>query len=99
MSFVPAGAIVRKQKQLVEAFRNAGAISPAEAKIPSELGIGGGLALRILRRHAVLRETENGALYLDQPSWKALQAFRRRLASLIVGLSLLGLGWIWYLRP
>jgi len=98
MSFVAPAVIVRKQKQLVAAFRSAGATSPAQARVPSEIGIGAGLALRILRRNAVVRETPNGALYLDQPSWEVLRARRRRLASLLVGLVLTGVAVLLYLR-
>lgn len=84
MSFVPAVAILAKQKRVVAAFRAAGALSPAQARAPGELGVGPGLVLRRLRRYAVLRETSEGALYLDQGSWEALSARRRRFALTVV---------------
>jgi hypothetical protein len=84
VSFVPAVAIIAKEKQVVAAFRAAGALSPAQARAPGELGVGAGIALRRLRRNAVLRETSEGALYLDQASWEALRARRRRFALTVV---------------
>jgi len=84
VSFVPAVAILAKQKRVVAAFRAAGALSPAQARAPGELGVRPGLALRRLRRNAVLRETSAGALYLDQGSWEALSARRRRIALTVV---------------
>jgi IS5 family transposase len=80
------GAIVRKQKQLVAAFRDAGATSPTQAKTLAELGLAAGLAERQLRRHTVLRENAVGALYLDTASWEGLRARRKRWAWVCVAL-------------
>jgi hypothetical protein len=96
MSFVPAIAVISKQKHLVAAFRNAGAIAPEHARTPRELGLSEGLAWRRLHLNAVLRETSTGAWYLDQASWDALRVRRRRIASLVVGAALLVLALLLY---
>jgi len=45
-----------------------------------------------------LRETPEGALYLDQASWEALRARRRRIALKISSIVLAGLAVFFYLR-
>jgi hypothetical protein len=55
-----------------------------------------GLAFRRLREHAVLREAEGGRLYLDEPSWQALRAIRRRMAMVMMTLVVV-LGGVFFL--
>jgi hypothetical protein len=98
VAFVPAGAIVRKQKQLVAAFREARATSSGRATTLSELGIDAGMAARRLRRHDVLREDPAGALYLDEAAWEALCARRKRVASVAVGTALIIVALVLYAR-
>ena len=73
-----------KEKHIVEAFRRAGATGAESAVAPASIGVSERLAFRRLRQHAVLREARSGAFYLDEPSWHALRALRRRVA--LVGL-------------
>jgi hypothetical protein len=75
-----AAIIIKKEKHIVVAFRGAGATSAPAAVSPDALGVHQRLAFRKLRSHAVLREAGSGLFYLDEPSWEALQRFRRRLA-------------------
>lgn len=88
MGAVAAAAVLHKERHIVAAYEAAGALSPASARPPAALGVREGVALRRLRARAVLREAEAGALYLDLPSWMALQAIRRRV---LVTVLLLGL--------
>lgn len=88
MGAVAAAAIIRKEREIVETFRAAGALTPAAAKAPGMLGVHQGLAFRRLREHAVLREVEGGRLYLDEPSWQALGAIRHRFAFIMITLVL-----------
>jgi hypothetical protein len=55
MSVAPPVGIIRKQKLLIAAFREAAATSPERAKTLSELGINAGLA-RI--SHRAVRRAE-----------------------------------------
>ena len=77
-----AAAVVRRQKQIVEQFRTAGAVSAERAVSTASLGIQDGMALRILRRHEILRDVD-GRCYLDAARWEAHQARRRRVAILV----------------
>lgn len=72
-------AILAREKHIVDAFRRAGATSATSAVAPAAIGVSERLAFRKLREHAVLRETSSGVFYLDEPSWQALCAMRRRL--------------------
>ena len=89
MGAVAAAAIIHKEKEIVETFRAANALTPDGARTPGALGVHEGLAFRKLREHAVLRETEGGRLYLDEPSWQALRAIRHRFAFVILTLVLI----------
>jgi hypothetical protein len=81
----PAVAVViAREKQVVLAFRRAGATSPASAVSPESIGVDRRLAFRRLHERAVLREASSGAFYLDEPSWQALQSTRRRMGLTIL---------------
>ena len=89
------GGVVRKQKQIVALFQAAGATSTDRATTAATLGVHEGLAFRVLRRHAVLREVGEQRVYLDESSWESLQKKRRRLAFIIPGLVLLAAVVFW----
>ena len=72
--------IVAKERHIVDAFQRAGAIDPRSAVVPAAIGVSERIAFRKLRQHAVLREANPGTFYLDEPSWQALRALRRRMA-------------------
>ena len=80
-----AAGMIRKQKKIVGAFRDAGATSAERAATAASLSLHEGLAVRILRGHGVLREAGDGRLYLDESSWDGLRARRRRIALTILG--------------
>ena len=84
-----AAAVVRRQKQIVAQFRAAGATSADKAASVASLGVQEGMALRILRRHEILRDVGD-RWYLDEARWEAHDARRRRLAIIIPSLFLLG---------
>ena len=88
--------IIAKQKHIVDAFRRAGATSASSAVAPAAIGASEGLAFRKLREHTVLREASPGRFYLDESSWQALSAMRRRLAlaALLVLLGAAALVWL-----
>ena len=80
MGATAAAAIVARERHIVDAFRRAGATRPDAAATTQSLGVSERLAFRILVRDAVLRETTPGFYYLDEPSWQAKRAIRRRVA-------------------
>jgi hypothetical protein len=90
-------AIIARQKHIVAAFRRAGATTPSSAVTPAAIGVSQRLVFGKLRQHAVLREATPGAFYLDEPSWHALQAVRRRitLVALVIVLVAAVLALLW----
>jgi hypothetical protein len=89
MGAVAAAGIMRRERLIVDAYRDAGAISPERARTPDELLIHAGFAFRRLIDHAVLRDVGDGRYFLDEPSWKALRGIRRRLAFVVALVALI----------
>jgi hypothetical protein len=100
MGAAAAVAIMRRrEREVVDDFRSAGAISPATAQSYNAIGLGESLALRRLHDRAVIRESAPGLWYLDEEVWTAVRRTRRRVALAMVTIVLLlfagfGLGWI-----
>lgn len=58
----------------------------------SAIGIEETMAVRRLKKHAVIREASPGCLYFDEDVWQALSSMRRRMAFLLAGtIALIGL--------
>ena len=77
------GAMVRRQQQIVAQFQRLNATAENRATTQARLGIDDSLAFRILRREAIIRNTHEARVYLDQSQWDALDRRRRRLGILI----------------
>src|SRR5215831_13143541 len=75
--------LIRKEKDLVEHFKQAGAMSPSSARSSSALGVHERLAWSRLVRDAVIQEAEPGTYYLDESAWIALGQKRRRIAFIL----------------
>ncbi|MDE3052893.1 MAG: hypothetical protein KGL38_07260 [Gemmatimonadota bacterium] len=88
-----AAILIKRERQLVDHFRGAGATTPGAAKSPDELGVATRLAWERLVQRAVIREAAPGRYYLDEPSWEAQRALRRRmiLVMLVIGLAVAAL--------
>lgn len=92
----PAVAIIirKKENDLVDYFRDSGALSPDTAKSLTELQVDpDDFALKRLHRRAVIREVHPGEFYLDEEVWRAVRNTRRRLAFVMVALIIIGLIW------
>lgn len=92
-----AVALLVKERHIVAAFRQAGAVSPTAATTPAAIGVGERFAFLKLRRRGVLQEVGAGRFYLDELRWEGLRHARRRLA-LLVGLLALALALVPLLR-
>ena len=91
-----AAIIIKREKDLVEHFRRAGATTPQTAQSPDALGVDDdNMIWRLLVKGAVIRAGADGAYYLDEPSWEAMGLRRRRLA-VAIGVTFLILGVITY---
>jgi hypothetical protein len=74
----------RREQEVVDDFRAAGATSPASAQSYSSLGMGESLAIKRLHNRAVIREASPGLYYLDEEVWAAVRRTRRRLATVVM---------------
>ena len=81
---VAAAAIIRKQRELVEHFTEAGAVSPSSARSPTDLGVHERFAWMRLVERGVIREAAPGRYYFDEPTWVALRQRRRRVAVVVI---------------
>jgi hypothetical protein len=84
-----AAIIIRKERDIVDIYRGAGATSAGSARDPGELGIDRRLAFRRLVTRAVLRDAGGGRYYLDESRWTAFNAMRHRLAFVMLAVVLL----------
>jgi hypothetical protein len=91
---VIAAAIRRREQEVIDDFRAAGATTPDRAQSYVAIGLGDSLALRRLRNRAVIREAAPGSYYLDEEVWAAVRRTRFRLVTtmmLILGILLGGI--------
>ena len=84
-----AAVIVRKERELVDLFRDAGATTPETARTLDEVGVDQAWPLSRLRRRAVVREAAPGRYYLDEEVWTAMRGMRQRIVLTLVGMALL----------
>jgi len=88
MGAAAAIAIMRmKEREVVDDFRAAGALTPATAQSYTAMGFGESRAIKRLHDSAVIREASPGLYYLDEEVWIAVRRNRRRRA-LMIGLVL-----------
>ena len=83
------GAVViaitkRKEREVRDAFRSAGAITPANAMSLESIGIEETMAVKRLKKRAVIREAGPGLFYFDEDVWEAVSAMRKRMALFLV---------------
>ena len=84
MGAAAAVAIMRmKERQVVDDFRAAGAVSPSTAQSYAAMGFGVTRAVKRLHDRAVIREASPGLYYLDEEVWIAVRRNRRRRAVML----------------
>lgn len=74
-----AAILRRREQEVIDDFREAGATSPDRAQSYQAMGVGDSLAIKRLRNRAVIREASPGVYYLDEEVWAAVVRTRRRL--------------------
>ncbi|MFL5636370.1 MAG: hypothetical protein ACJ79F_06645 [Gemmatimonadaceae bacterium] len=84
-----AAIMRRREREIVDDFRAAGATSTATAQSYTAIGLGESMALKRLRNRAVIREASPGKYYLDEEVWAAVRRLRQRMATVIVSLLVL----------
>ncbi len=91
-----AAVIVAKERRVVESFRDAGAVSPKDARTTQDVGVAENIGFRRLRDHEVIRETNPGFYYLDEAVWEAVRRTRRRMiVTLLVIVLIASIGAYW----
>lgn len=71
-TIVPA-IIAIKRRRMIEAFRTAGAVSPATARKPEDLGVDRGHMFGRMVKSGVFKELPDGGVWLDdevQAQWE-----------------------------
>jgi hypothetical protein len=81
-----AAILRRKEQEVVDDFRSAGAISPATARTYDAIGLGDSLAIKRLQNRAVIRQADPGRWYLDEEVWEAVRRMRRRFATVLLSI-------------
>lgn len=90
---VIAAAMRRREQEVIDDFRAAGATAPDKAQSYTAVGIGESLALRRLRNRAVIREASPGLFYFDEEVWAAVRRTRLRVVTtLFVVLAIAAIG-------
>jgi len=90
MGAAAAVAIMRRrEREVVDDFRAAGAVSPATSQSYNAIGLGESMALRRLHDRAVIRESAPGLWYLDEEVWTAVCRTRRRVGVIMLTLVLM----------
>jgi hypothetical protein len=80
-----AVAVMRlKEREVRDAFRDAGALNPANAMSFEMIGLDNSMAVGRLKRRAVIREAGPGLFYFDEDVWQAVRSMRRRMALLLL---------------
>jgi hypothetical protein len=74
----------RREQEVIDDFRAAGATAPDRAQSYTAVGVGETLALRRLRNRAVIREASPGIFYLDEEVWEAVRRTRLRVATVVL---------------
>jgi hypothetical protein len=88
-----AAVMRRRENEVVDDFRAAGATSRETAQSYVAIGAGQSMGLRRLRVRAVIREAAPGTYYLDEEVWTAVRRTRRRIATIfiaVLGVILIG---------
>lgn len=76
----------RREREVVDDFRAAGATSRERAQSYTAIGLGQSLGLRRLRVRAVIREAAPGTYYLDEEVWTAVRNTRRRIGMVFLAI-------------
>jgi hypothetical protein len=88
MATVAVAALIRREKQIIEAMRAAGAVTPDTAVTMQAIGMHERLAFRKLRNRGVLREAAPDYFYLDDQRWESLTRLRHTIAGVMIVIAL-----------
>lgn len=90
--------LVHRQRAIVRAFEQAGAVTADSARSAGQLGLSVGAAWQQLASLAVLRSPASGRWFLDRANWQRLCRRRLALVATVVTGLLLVLLFAWSMR-
>jgi hypothetical protein len=87
----PAVAVVilKREREVMDLFRSAGATSPAGAMTLDQVGVVEAWPLSRLKRRSVIREASPGRYYLDEEVWLALRAMKLRIVLVLAAVAVI----------
>jgi hypothetical protein len=74
----------KRERDLHQAFHQAGAADPASARPLGEIGVEENRAFSRLKSRDVIRESSPGCFYFDEEKWEYVRSTRLKLALSIV---------------
>jgi len=89
MGATAVAVMVRHEKDIVRIFQSAGAVNAAGARPLGALGLEESRHFERLERNGVIRKGEPGTWYLDEAAWTERGLRRRRIAAVLLVVSLL----------
>ncbi|MDH4037563.1 MAG: hypothetical protein OEX18_04535 [Candidatus Krumholzibacteria bacterium] len=94
-----AGAsVARRRRQIIAAFRAAGATSPARAVPESSLELRGHLVFRTMQKRGIIVRTPDGRLYLNEAVEAAVNRMRHLTVAAILLIMLIGIAWVFGMK-
>ena len=96
-----AAIIIRKEKEIVRAFKGVGATIASKAVSTSDVGVEERVPFGLLRRRNVIREAAPGRYYLDEAAWERMGQRRRMVLGVVGALILAAVALAYYMtsRP
>jgi len=89
MGATAVAVMVRHEKDIVRILQSAGAVNAAGATPLGALGLEESRHFERLERNGVIRKGEPGTWYLDEAAWTERGLRRRRIAAVLLVVSLL----------
>lgn len=91
MGAAAVAVMIRREKDIVQVFQSAGAVSSETAKPLGALGLEESRHFSTLERAGIIRKGAPGTWYLDQTAWSERMLTRRRIGVMLLVMSLLAL--------
>ncbi|HEX5132317.1 MAG TPA: hypothetical protein VFX92_07510 [Candidatus Krumholzibacteria bacterium] len=95
---VAGAAVARRRRQILTAFRNAGATAPDRAVAETALDIRGDLLYRSMEKRGIIKKTAGGKVYLDERAEEEAQRVRRLIVAALLLLAGIGIAWAFAMR-
>ena len=92
------GAVARRRREILAAFRAAGATSPERAVPESSLHLRGHLLFVTMQKRGIIVKTPDGHLYLNEAVEAAVSRMRRLILVAVFLVILIGVAWFFGMK-